>query len=77
MEKIAEFDEVANKYKRTCSCGCVTVIPTVIKNKKDYKICRWCGKKLFKDDEKQNAYNKQVKAEDFRVKMWDAMKNIC
>ncbi len=58
------------KYKRVCSCGCVSVMPKASKNTKGYIVCRWCGKKLFINDTEQKKHDEQVKRENFRMKMW-------
>ena len=36
-----------NKYKVECECGKKTIFPPLIK--KDYKICSWCGRKVYRD----------------------------
>ena len=57
-------------YRKKCPCGhSVIVLPTA-KSGKDYVICNWCHGKVFKDDEKQETYNKKVKRENFRLRMW-------
>lgn len=57
------------KYTKKCSCGhSVIVYPTM---KRDYTICTWCQKKVFKDGEKQLEYDEKVKREEFRMNMWN------
>lgn len=56
------------KYRKKCSCGhTMVVLPTL---KKDYVVCSWCKKKVFKDDEKQKEHDRKVERENFRMKMW-------
>ena len=72
FDKFEKITDAEQAHKRTCSCGCVSVIPP--RNKKGYITCRWCHKKLFKDDEKQIMQDKKVEREDFRMKMWSALR---
>jgi len=60
------FDEIA-LYTKKCSCGhSVSVYPSM---KKDYTICTWCNKKVFKDDTQQKIHDEKVKKENFRMKL--------
>ncbi len=60
------FETITN-YTRKCSCGCsVTIFPTT---KREYIVCRWCGKKVFKDLEKQKQQDRKVEGENFRMKL--------
>lgn len=72
FKDIQKIEDERNEHKKTCSCGCVSVIPP--KTRKGYITCRYCGKKLFKDDEKQRIQDAQVEREDFRLKMWSALR---
>ena len=62
-----------SELKRTCSCGCVTVVgaPNC-----DYLICRWCGKKVFLDEQKQIEHDKKVERENFRTNMWKMLNKL-
>lgn len=66
-----KLEDERAKFTRKCECGCSMIIyPTM---KKEYTTCRWCGKKLFKDSEKQIEQDKKVAREDFRMKMWNVL----
>lgn len=71
MERIKDeikLSDERNKYKKKCNCGhSVLVLPTF---KREYVICSYCHKKVFKDDKKQKEQNEKVKRENFRMKMW-------
>ena len=57
------------KFTRKCSCGhSIVVYPTM---KKDYIVCGWCHKKVFRDIEKQKIQDEKVKREEFRMNMWN------
>ena len=70
MDADADF----GKYKKTCECGCVSIVPSNTENDRDYITCRWCGLRLYKDDEKQKEYNEKLRKDEFRLKMWNAMR---
>ena len=74
FKDIQKLEDERNEYKKTCSCGCISVIPPKTRNKKGYITCRYCGKKLFKDDEKQRIQDEKVEREAFRLKMWSALR---
>lgn len=66
-----KIQDTLTDYKKKCSCGhSVIVLPTT---KKDYVTCRWCGKRVYKDDAAQAEHNKKVERENFRLKMWSVL----
>ena len=66
-----KLEEERTTFTRKCDCGCSVIIyPTM---KKEYVSCRWCGKKVFKDIEKQKEQDRKVAREDFRMKMWNVL----
>ena len=69
-----DADADFGKYKKTCECGCVSIVPANTENDRDYITCRWCGMRIYKDDEKQKEYNEKIERERFRMKMWNAMR---
>ena len=50
-EEQKRADEIA-KYKVTCKCGCVSILPP----NKDYYICRWCGRKVYRTPQLKFKY---------------------
>ena len=63
--------EERTTFTRKCSCGhSIVVYPTM---KKEYMVCGWCHKKVFKDLEKQKEQDRKIEREDFRMKMWNAL----
>lgn len=59
------------EFTRKCSCGhSIAIYPTM---KKEYIVCGWCHKKVFKDLEKQREQDEKVERENFRMKMWNAL----
>lgn len=66
-----KLQSLFSNNKRKCSCG--HSVDTISTHKKDYVICTWCGKKLFKDAKKQEDYEEKLKRENFRMKMWNTM----
>lgn len=67
--EIKLYDELT-KHRKKCSCGHSIIVLPASKNHKDYVVCNWCHKKVFNNEEKQEEYNKQIKRENFRMKMW-------
>ena len=57
-------------HRRRCSCGHTIIALPASKNHKEYVVCNWCHKKVYKDDEKQKEHDKKVERENFRMKMW-------
>lgn len=70
----AKLQSELSNHKRKCSCGHSATMPPTYK--KDYAICTWCGKKIFKDIEKQKEHDKKVKQEEFRIRMWKTIAEI-
>lgn len=70
------LENARNACKRTCSCGCTSVLPIGTKNNKDYVVCRWCGKRVYRDEAKQLEHNKKVEKENFRIQMWNMLKSV-
>ena len=67
----SKLDDERTRFTRKCECGCSVIIcPTM---KKEYVTCRWCGKKVYKDLEKQKEQDKKVERENFRMKMWNVL----
>lgn len=66
--------DALNEYKKICSCGCRSII--VASNKRSYAICRWCGKKVFMDEQKQIEHDKKVERENFRTNMWKMLNKL-
>ena len=52
--------EEASKYKYYCKCGHTVVIYPF--EKRERKICSWCGQYVYTDPEEQKRY-------DFKLKM--------
>jgi hypothetical protein len=72
FEDETKLQNERNKFKRKCSCGhSVIVLPI---GKREYVICGWCHKKVFRDIEKQKLQDQKVEREAFRVKMWGLLK---
>ena len=70
-----KLHDVLTEHRRKCSCGhTITTLPAS-KHHKEYIVCNWCGKKVFKDEEKQKEYERQLKRENFRTEMWRVLKN--
>lgn len=55
------------ELKKYCRCGHSVTVPKSMK--KDYKICGWCGGRVYKDDAKQYIHNLQCEREEFRMKI--------
>lgn len=74
MNKFEEkLHSIKSNYNRKCSCGhSVSTLPIHI-YKKNYVVCTWCGKKVFKDIEKQVEQDEKIKREEFRFKLQQAM----
>lgn len=71
FEKLQKLENERSKYKVMCSCGRKTVmLPTM---NKEYVVCSWCHKKVFRDEEKRREQEKKVHREDFRMKMWSLL----
>lgn len=65
--------DVRMQFKRTCTCGhTMAIYPTM---KKDYIVCSWCGRKVFKDIERQKEHDEKVKRDEFRLKMFGMSKS--
>ena len=64
------LQQILASHKRTCKCGTAAYALPSTMNGKDYVICRTCGLKIFKTDEKQKEYEEQLKRDEFRLKMW-------
>lgn len=58
------------EHRRKCSCGHTIIVLPASKNHKEYVVCNWCHKKVYKDDKKQQEHDKKVERENFRMKMW-------
>lgn len=73
FKEVEKLHDITSTYKRKCSCGhSVSTLPIHV-YKKDFVICTWCGKKVFKDIEKQTEHDEKLKKEDFRLKLMNAM----
>ena len=59
-KEIEKLSEETSKYKHYCKCGHSVVIYPF--EKKDKKLCNWCGRYVYEDPEKQKKY-------DFKLKM--------
>lgn len=63
-EKLLSF---RTEHTRKCSCGhSIVIFPST---EKEYVICNWCHKKVFKDLEKQKEQDEKVRRENFRMKL--------
>ena len=74
MTSFKEEEKMQSKissHRKKCSCG--HSINTLSNHKRDYIICNWCGKTIFKDDKKQEEQEKKNKLEEFRMNMWKTM----
>lgn len=71
FHNIRKLETENSKYKKTCSCGHVMVVyPNVRKGYRNYVICRWCGKRVYRNAELQKQQDEQVKKEAFRMELW-------
>lgn len=50
-------DSVYREFKRKCKCGKVLVIPKA--SNREYYICSWCGRRMYKDLLKQQKYEEK------------------
>lgn len=58
------------KCKRVCRCGHRVSLnggARVLKNKKGYFLCSWCGGRIYYDPERQKEHDKQCDREEFRM----------
>ena len=46
-KEMQKYCNEINKYKVSCECGHKVFIPT----KKDFNICSWCGKKVYRTEQ--------------------------
>lgn len=70
-----KLEEEMSKFKRKCSCGhTMNVYPSNGKEFKGYKTCRWCGKRVYGNDELQKQQDERVKKEAFRMNFW---RSVC
>lgn len=61
------YYEAICKYRRYCKCGHSYEISPVCK--KDFVICSWCGRRVYKSDEIKNKYESECKKRDFKDKL--------
>ena len=51
FKEIQKYCNEIGKYKIPCKCGHkVVILPT---QKMNYKICSWCGRKVYKDNKSE------------------------
>lgn len=62
-----KLDNKLADCKKYCRCGHSVTVPKVMK--KEYKICGWCGGRVYIDDEKQRVHNLQCEREEFRIEI--------
>ncbi len=54
-KKDDEMFNLQTKYTKKCRCSCSVVIYPW--ENVERKMCRWCGRYVYMDDEKQKRYN--------------------
>lgn len=70
----AKYMHKTSKFKKLCKCGHPQIVPKKNVGKLDYTICRFCGGRLYYDDEKQKQHDKKCERENFRVQIYNLMR---
>ena len=60
------------KCKIWCRCSHPVIMPKWV----DKQECRWCHRMVFRDKEKQAAWDKKNEADEFRLKFYKIQKKL-
>lgn len=56
-------------------CQCTNRVPLkAFRIFVDYSVCNWCGRRVYKDKEKQKKYDEQLKKETFEKQLKQYLK---
>ena len=69
----ARIDDVYAKFKRKCKCGHSMIIPN--NGRWEYRLCKWCGGRMYIDKEKQKIYDRKREEEEYRFNL-ERFKNM-
>lgn len=61
------YYEAICKYRRLCKCGHTYIISPVCN--KDFVVCSWCGRRVYKNEELQKIYENECKKKDFKKRL--------
>lgn len=69
-DKVAKIMDERNNYKYKCKCGHFVVI----RPKAQKTLCTWCNHLVFKDSEKQKAYDEEISKREALLKFKKEMR---
>lgn len=67
-----KLDTVLAQYKKKCSCGHTQIVFP----KNEFVICKWCGHKLYYNDNVQKIYNEKIAKDNFMKKLNECINEI-
>lgn len=74
IDNIQRVDEELAKCRKKCRCGHTVEVPN--SHKGDYKLCNWCGHRVYKNDRTQKEYERKVDSEEFRFRFTQYVKKL-
>lgn len=70
MQNIAKIHNERTRYTYKCKCGHSISIRSSLES----VVCRWCNRRVFKDEEKQKAHDKEMKKREDLLKFKKEMR---
>ena len=67
FKNIQKYEDALAPYRHKCKCGHTIIITETFKG--DYIVCRWCGRKTYKNKEIEDRYK-------FKEKLEKRIKNV-
>lgn len=65
-------DDNLSQFRRVCKCGRHCTVAPV--GRDEYIICTWCNGRLYRDIEKQKAWDAKCEKEEFRFRFAQYLK---
>jgi hypothetical protein len=68
-KEIIALNDAYSNIRKVCECG----HSIYVKKKQIYKICDWCGCKVYYDDDKQEEYDNNKRKREFMYNLHKRM----
>lgn len=74
IDNNAKIDDMYANFKRKCKCGHSVIVPKT--GKLEFRLCHWCGGRMYRDPIKQQIYEEQRELNEFKFMLKKCINNI-